>query len=71
MNLTMAWQHLGGIHSGCALSGTCWLILKVVNNFRHHSANRDAILIVGTLTNVALLISILSALPWVRNTHHK
>ena len=71
MNLTMASQHLGGIHSGCALSGTAWLVLKAVNNFRHHSINPDVILVIGTLTNVALIISALSAFPWIRNTHHK
>lgn len=71
MNLTMKSQHLGGIHSGCAVSGICWLILKVVNNFRHHSVNPTAILVVGPLTNVAIIISALSAYPWVRNTHHK
>jgi hypothetical protein len=71
MNSIMASQHLGGIHSGCALSGTAWLILKVVNNFRHHSVNPGSILVVGTLTNVALIISALSAFPWIRNTHHK
>jgi hypothetical protein len=67
----MASQHLGGIHSGCALSGTGWLILKVVNNFRHHSVNRNVILVVGVVTNAAVILSSLSAVPWVRNTHHK
>jgi hypothetical protein len=71
MDLTTVLQHLGGIHSGCALSGTAWILLKVVNNFRHHSVNPDAILVVGTLTNIALIISALSAFPWIRNTHHK
>jgi hypothetical protein len=71
MNLLMVSQHLGGIHSGCALSGTAWLLLRAVNNFRHHSVNPDVILVVGTLTNVALIVSALSAFPWIRNTHHK
>ncbi|KAI9508486.1 hypothetical protein F5148DRAFT_1275717 [Russula earlei] len=70
LGCTSVLQHLGGIHSGCALSGTCWLILKIVNNFRHHSVNHDSILIIGTITNIALIISALSAIPWVRNTHH-
>jgi hypothetical protein len=64
-------QHLGGIHSGCALSGTCWLILKVVNNFRHHKVNPDLILVIGTITNVAVIIAAMSAIPWIRNNHHK
>ncbi|KAF8270331.1 hypothetical protein EI94DRAFT_1698848 [Lactarius quietus] len=36
LGCTSVLQHPGGIHSGCALSGVGWLILKVVNNFRHH-----------------------------------
>ncbi|KAF8497083.1 hypothetical protein F5888DRAFT_1614018 [Russula emetica] len=70
LGCTSVLQHLGGIHSGCALSGTGWLILKVVNNFRHRSENHDAILVVGAVTNVAIIVSSMSAFPWVRNTHH-
>jgi anaerobic C4-dicarboxylate transporter len=67
----MVSQHLGGIHSGCALSGIGWLVLKVVNNFRHHKINPDLILVIGTITNVAVIFGALSALPWIRNNHHK
>ncbi|KAA1471260.1 hypothetical protein DENSPDRAFT_101912 [Dentipellis sp. KUC8613] len=70
LGCTSVLQHLGGIHSGCALSGVCWLILKVVNNFRNHAAMHDSILVLGTVTNLAVIISALSAFPWVRNTHH-
>lgn len=64
-------QHLGGIHSGCALSGVIWLLFKVVNNFRNLDVTHDSILIMGVVTNVAVMVSALSAFPWVRNTHHK
>lgn len=64
-------QHLGGIHSGCALSGTLWLILKVVDTFRNRHVSHDAILAIGVATNLAVAISALSAFPWVRNNHHK
>ncbi|KAH9028099.1 hypothetical protein EDB85DRAFT_1892674 [Lactarius pseudohatsudake] len=40
LGCTSVLQHLGGIHSGCALSGVGWLIVKVVNNFRHHSCHK-------------------------------
>ncbi|KAI9457759.1 hypothetical protein BJY52DRAFT_1374377 [Lactarius psammicola] len=70
LGCTSVLQHLGGIHSGCALSGVGWLILKVVNNFRHHSVNHDSILIIGAITNIAVIVSAISAFPWVRNTHH-
>ncbi|KAH9057127.1 hypothetical protein EDB83DRAFT_2506802 [Lactarius deliciosus] len=70
LGCTSVLQHLGGIHSGCALSGVGWLIVKVVNNFRHHSVNHDSILIVGAITNIAVIVSAISAFPWVRNTHH-
>ncbi|KZT44163.1 hypothetical protein SISSUDRAFT_977456 [Sistotremastrum suecicum HHB10207 ss-3] len=70
LGCTSVLQHLGGIHSGCALSGCLWLILNVVDNFRHHAIQHDAILIFGTITNLAVIVSVLSAFPWVRNTHH-
>ncbi|KAF7322797.1 Urb2 domain-containing protein [Mycena chlorophos] len=63
-------QHLGGIHSGCALSGVLWLMFKVVNAFLHMDVEHDAILAMGVVTNIAVIISALSAFPWVRNTHH-
>ncbi|KAH9998968.1 hypothetical protein BJV77DRAFT_1064468 [Russula vinacea] len=56
LGCTSILQHLGGIHSGCALSGTGWLILKVVNIFRNHSVNNISILVVGAATNVAIII---------------
>lgn len=67
---TSVLQHLGGIHSGCALSGCVWLIIKVVDVFRHHRVNHDAILVMGVITNLFVLVSVLSAFPWVRNSHH-
>lgn len=62
---------MGGIHSGCALSGVLWLLLKVINMFRNLDVQHDAVLIMGVVTNLAVMISALSAFPWVRNTHHK
>lgn len=71
LGCTSVLQHLGGIHSGCAVSGFAWLIFKVALTFISHSANHDAVLITGVLTNIAVAVSILSALPWVRNAYHK
>ncbi|RDB24296.1 hypothetical protein Hypma_008792 [Hypsizygus marmoreus] len=70
LGCTSVLQHLGGIHSGCALSGVIWLLFKVVMNFRHLDVNHDSILILGVVTNIAVMVSALSAFPWVRNTHH-
>ncbi|KAI0692092.1 hypothetical protein BC835DRAFT_1407133 [Cytidiella melzeri] len=67
---TSVLQHLGGIHSGCASSGFVWLIFRVVLIFIDHKDNHDAVLIMGVITNLAVSISIVSAFPWVRNTHH-
>ncbi|KIP02281.1 hypothetical protein PHLGIDRAFT_112208 [Phlebiopsis gigantea 11061_1 CR5-6] len=67
---TSALQHLGGIHSGCAASGFVWLIFRVTLIFIDHKDNHDAVLIAGVITNIAVSISIVSAFPWVRNTHH-
>lgn len=70
LGCTSVLQHLGGIHSGCALSGVIWLLFKVVNNFRKLDITHDAVLVMGVVTNLAVMISALSAFPWVRNTHH-
>jgi hypothetical protein len=71
LGCTSALQHLGGIHSGCALSGCTWLIFKLVTIFIDHQNNHDAVLVMGVVTNMLVCISIASAFPWVRNTHHK
>jgi hypothetical protein len=47
------------------------LLFKVVNDFLHLDVTHDAILVMGVATNIAVMISALSAFPWVRNTHHK
>ena len=48
-----------------------WLIFRVTLIFINHKDNHDAVLIMGVITNLAVSISIASAFPWVRNTHHK
>jgi hypothetical protein len=71
LGCTSALQHLGGVHSGCAISGFAWLIYHVVVMFKNHQSIPSVILFFGTLTSLALAICIGSAFPWVRNTHHK
>ncbi|KAJ2928288.1 hypothetical protein H1R20_g8796, partial [Candolleomyces eurysporus] len=68
--LTSTLQHLGGIHSGCATSGFIWLIYRVVVILINHAHNHDSVLAMGVITNVIVGISVASAFPWVRNTHH-
>ncbi|KIM83722.1 hypothetical protein PILCRDRAFT_69274 [Piloderma croceum F 1598] len=70
LGCTSVLQHLGGIHSGCATSGMGWLIFRVTLIFINHKNNHDAVLITGVITNILVAISIASAFPWVRNTHH-
>ena len=48
-----------------------WLTYKVVNTYRNHINENNAILAVGLLTNVAVIVTAVAAFPWVRNTHHK
>ncbi len=48
-----------------------WLTYKVVNTYRNHINENNAILVVGLLTNVAVIVTAVAAFPWVRNTHHK
>lgn len=64
-------QHLGGIHSSCAISGIAWLILMLVNQYKVKYVYSDSLLAFGVITVIALLITMIAGLPWVRNTHHK
>ena len=68
---TSVLQHLGGIHSGCATSGFLWLFFKVVVILKEHEKNLSSTLVMGVLTYIVVGVSIVSAFPWVRNTHHK
>ncbi|EXM18457.1 hypothetical protein RAB80_004022 [Fusarium oxysporum f. sp. vasinfectum] len=63
-------QHVGGVHSGCALSGTAWLVYYIVQILSHRSIREPAVLISGIVTVVFIITSVLSAFPWVRNNHH-
>ncbi|KAH8107206.1 hypothetical protein BXZ70DRAFT_885318 [Cristinia sonorae] len=70
LGCTSVLQHLGGIHSGCAVSGVAWLVLKMVHIYDARHINHVSILTVGLLTNVAVFLTACAAIPWVRNTHH-
>lgn len=70
LGCTSVLQHLGGIHSGCALSGLIWLLYKVSMNFTHTNLNHDAVLVMGIVTLLVVGLCALSAFPWVRNNHH-
>ncbi|KAG7091017.1 hypothetical protein E1B28_010079 [Marasmius oreades] len=70
LGCTSVLQHLGGIHSGCATSGFLWIIFKVITIFIDHRNNSSAVLVMSVFTSLAIAVSIISAFPWVRNTHH-
>ncbi|KAF2276598.1 uncharacterized protein EI97DRAFT_473796 [Westerdykella ornata] len=67
---TSVLQHVGGIHSGCALSGAGWLVYKIVDIIRYRAIQHPGVIASGIITNVFIIISVLSAFPWVRNTYH-
>ncbi|RMZ74312.1 non-ribosomal peptide synthetase [Pyrenophora seminiperda CCB06] len=67
---TSVLQHVGGIHSGCALSGAAWLVYKIVDIIKYRAVQHPAVIASGIITNVFIIISIVSAFPWVRNTYH-
>lgn len=43
-----------------------WLVFMVVDIIRHRAAQHDAVVATGVITAVFVLISGLSAFPWVR-----
>lgn len=44
---------------------------KVVLNFKRVDVTHPAVLTLGLVTLVALSLTAMAAIPWVRNTHHK
>lgn len=64
-------QHLGGIHSSCAISGIAWLILMLVQQLKAKDTYNNSLLAFGVLTVITLLITMIVGLPCIRNTHHK
>jgi len=68
---TSTLQHLGGIHSGCAISGFAWLVFHLTLMFRHRKSNSGIVLVIGVVTSIVLAMCTGAALPWIRNTHHK
>ena len=45
-----------------------WLIFKIVDIIRHRSVYHRSVIITGIITNVLVIISVLSAFPWVRKS---
>ena len=64
--VTSILQHVGGIHSGCAVSGIGWLVYKIVDIIKHRAIQPDAVIATGVITNVLVIVSALSAFPWIR-----
>ena len=66
-------QHIGGIHSGTAVSGIAWFIFIVVRHFQNHVAQHipKVILGWGVITVSTCFIAMLAAAPWIRANHHK
>jgi hypothetical protein len=69
--------HHGGIHSGCAVSGTVWAILFFALVAQAHATNsppqiRDhpEIIIITTVVIVSLLTILIFAHPELRNRYH-
>lgn len=63
-------QHLGGIHSGCSVSAIGWLIYNLVELFRNRATVAPSVLGMGVVVLVIITFTSVSAIPWVRNTHH-
>ena len=71
LGCTSILQHLGGVHSGCATSAFAWLIFRLVLVFNDREDNPGPVRFAGVLTCIFVALCIVSALPWVRNAHHK
>lgn len=45
-----------------------WLVYKVVDIIRYRAVQHPSVLATGIITNVAVIISVLSAFPWIRKS---
>jgi hypothetical protein len=53
--------------SGTMINDVCrWLIYKIVDIIRYRAVQHPAVIVSGIITNVFIIISVLSAFPWVR-----
>lgn len=43
-----------------------WLLFKVVDIIIYRAVQNPAVIVMGVVTNVFIIISVLSAFPWVR-----
>ena len=49
-----------------ALTSSSWLVFKIVDIIRYRAIQHPAVIASGIVTNVFIIISVLSAFPWVR-----
>ena len=45
-----------------------WLVYKIVDIVRHRSVQHRTVIATGILTNILVIISVLSAFPWIRKS---
>lgn len=45
-----------------------WLVFKIVDIVRHRAVQPGSVIATGIITNVLVIISVLSAFPWVRKS---
>jgi hypothetical protein len=45
-----------------------WLVYKIVDIIRYRAIQAPAVIATGVITNVFIIISVLSAFPWVRKS---
>jgi hypothetical protein len=45
-----------------------WLIYKIVDIVRYRAVQAPAVIASGIITNIFIIISVLSAFPWVRKS---
>lgn len=43
-----------------------WLIFKIVEIIKYRSVQHTSVIVAGIITNLAVIISVFSAFPWIR-----
>jgi hypothetical protein len=65
LSLVLRKQH-DHIYINIANQACRWLVYKIVDIIRYRAVQHPAVIASGIITNVFIIISVLSAFPWVR-----
>ena len=68
--LTSFLLHLGGCHSGLAVSSLIWIVYVLVDLARHSAFTQTGVIVIVSILGALIFLSIAAAFPLLRFFHH-